>query len=160
VSGGLCRRTGVLGWRGQDLTRRVGTLPLTTAEDLPSSREFWEVCGDFISARRGKLAFLATQSHAQLSTPCDCVAKTASLPMLMAITISQGSIYEEGVLYGFGDLYSGGGNGCGAAGSKNFVPKILPTWNQNSYFCFRAGKFWSAAPSSSSSSRSSIRHQC
>jgi hypothetical protein len=23
---------------------------------------------------------------------------------------------------------------------------MLPTWNQNSYFCFRAGKFWSAAP--------------
>ena len=23
---------------------------------------------------------------------------------------------------------------------------MLPTWNQNSYFCFRTGKFWSAAP--------------
>jgi hypothetical protein len=25
--------------------------------------------------------------------------------------------------------------GCGSVGLQNFVPKMLPTWNQNSYFC-------------------------
>jgi hypothetical protein len=40
----------------------------------------------------------------------------------------------------------GGGMGCGSARSHNFVPSMLPTWNQNSFFCFHAGKFWSAAP--------------
>ena len=38
--------------------------------------------------------------------------------------------------------------GCGLACSHNFVPSMLPKWNQNSYFCFRVGKFWSVAPSS------------
>jgi len=51
------------------------------AEDLPSPRQFWVVYGGFISAGSGKHAFLATQLHAQVSTPCDCVTKTASLPM-------------------------------------------------------------------------------
>jgi len=51
------------------------------AEDLPLSRQFWVVCGGFISIESGKHAFLATQLYAQVSTPCDCVAKTASLPM-------------------------------------------------------------------------------
>jgi hypothetical protein len=52
-----------------------------TAEDLPSLPQFWVVCGGFISAGIGKNAFLVTQSHTQVSTLCDCVAKTASLPM-------------------------------------------------------------------------------
>jgi len=46
------------------------------AEDLPSLRQFWVVCGGFISAGSGKHAFLATQSHVQVSTPCGCIAKT------------------------------------------------------------------------------------
>ena len=37
--------------------------------------------------------------------------------------------------------------GCGSACSDNFVLSILPTWNQNFFFRFRAGKFSSAAPS-------------
>ena len=36
--------------------------------------------------------------------------------------------------------------GCGSACSDNFVLSILPTWNQNFFFRFRAGKFSSAAP--------------
>jgi hypothetical protein len=52
-----------------------------TAEDLPSLPQFWVVCGGFISAKSGKHAFLAMQLHAQVSTPCNCIAKIASLPM-------------------------------------------------------------------------------
>ena len=80
MSGGLRRWTGVLGWRGQDLTRRVGTLPLTTAEELPSLRCFCAVGDIFFSVGSGELAILASQSHAQVISPCDCVAKTASSP--------------------------------------------------------------------------------
>ena len=36
--------------------------------------------------------------------------------------------------------------GCGSACSDNFVLSMLPTWNQNFFFRFRAGKFSSAAP--------------
>ena len=36
--------------------------------------------------------------------------------------------------------------GCGSACSDNFVLSILPMWNQNFFFHFRAGKFSSAAP--------------
>jgi hypothetical protein len=91
-SAGLRGRTGVLGWWGKYLTRSVRSVPLMAAEDLPSSRQFWVVCGGFISAGSGKHVFLVTQSHAQVSTPCDCIAKTANLPMEMAITISRGLI--------------------------------------------------------------------
>ena len=44
-------------------------------------------------------------------------------------------------------IYGGGGDVvlC-SAGSQNFVPSMLHTWNQNFFFFFRAGKFWSAAP--------------
>ena len=80
MSGGSWEREGCLRSAAFALTRRVGALPLMTAEDLPSSPQFWVVCGGFISAGSGKHAFLATQSHAQVSTPCDCVAKTASMP--------------------------------------------------------------------------------
>jgi hypothetical protein len=41
--------------------------------------------------------------------------------------------------------------GCGSACSDNFVLSILPTWNQNFFFHFRAGKFSSAAPTSEKS---------
>jgi hypothetical protein len=51
-----------------------------TVEDLPSLLQFWVVCAGFVSAGSGKHAFLATQSHAQVSTLCDCIAKTASTP--------------------------------------------------------------------------------
>jgi len=51
------------------------------AEDLPLSWQFWVVCGGFISPGSGKHAFLVTQSQVQVSTPCDCIAKTTSLPM-------------------------------------------------------------------------------
>jgi len=80
-SGGLRGRTGVLGWRGTYLTRSVRSVLLMAAEDLPSLRQFWVVCGGFISPGSGKHAFLATQLYMQVSTPCNCVAKTASLSM-------------------------------------------------------------------------------
>ena len=92
VSGGLQGQTGVLVGRGENLTCRVGTLLLMTAEELPSSWCFCAVCDIIFSAGSGKLTILASQSHAQVESPCDCVAKTASLPQQWAIIISQGSI--------------------------------------------------------------------
>ena len=80
VLGGLPRQTGVLVGRGENLTRRVGTLMLTTAEELPSSRCFCAVGDIFFSAGSRELAILASQSHAQVKSPCDCVAKTLTLP--------------------------------------------------------------------------------
>ncbi len=47
-SGGLRGRTGVLGWWGKYLTCSVWSVPLMAAEDLPSSQQFWVVCGGFI----------------------------------------------------------------------------------------------------------------
>jgi hypothetical protein len=80
VSGGLQRQTSVLVGRGENLTRRVGTLLLMTAEELPSSRCFCAVCDIFFPAGSGKLTILALQSHARVISPCNCVAKTASSP--------------------------------------------------------------------------------
>jgi len=80
VSGGLRRQTGVLVGRGENLTRRLGTLLLMTAEELPSSRCFCAVGDIFFSAGSGELMILASQSHAQVISPCDCIAKTASSP--------------------------------------------------------------------------------
>ncbi len=80
MSGGSWEREGCLWPAAFALTRRVGALPLMTEEDLSSSPQFWVVCGGFISAGSVKHAFLATQSHAQVSTPCDCIAKTPSRP--------------------------------------------------------------------------------
>jgi len=60
VSGGLRRQTGVLVGRGENLTRRVGTLLLMTAEELPSSRCFFAVGDIFFSAGSGKLTILAS----------------------------------------------------------------------------------------------------
>ncbi len=80
MSGESWEREGCLRSAVFALTRCVGALPLMTAEDLPSLPQFWVVCGGFISAGSGKHAFLATQLHAQVSTLCDCVAKTMSTP--------------------------------------------------------------------------------
>jgi hypothetical protein len=92
VSGGLQGQTGVLIGRGENLTCRVGTLLLMTAEELPSSWCFCADCDVIFSAGSGKLTILASQWHAQVKSPCHCVAKTASLPQQWAIIISQGSI--------------------------------------------------------------------
>ncbi len=81
MSGGSWEREGCHWPATFALTYRVGALPLMTTEDLPSSPQFWVVCGGFISAGSGKHAFLETQLHAQVSTPCNCVTKTVSLPM-------------------------------------------------------------------------------
>jgi hypothetical protein len=51
-----------------------------TAEELPLSRCFCAVGDIFFSIGSGKLAILASQSHAQVISPCDCEAKTASSP--------------------------------------------------------------------------------
>ena len=51
-----------------------------TAEELPSSRCFCAVGDYFFSSGSCKLAILASQSHAQVISPCDCVSKTANLP--------------------------------------------------------------------------------
>ena len=71
VSGGSWEREGCLRSAPFALTCCVGALLLMTAEDLPSLPKFWVVCGGFISAGSGKQAFLATQSHTQVSTSCD-----------------------------------------------------------------------------------------
>jgi hypothetical protein len=92
VWGGLQGQTGVLVGRGENLTCCVGTLLLMTAEELPSSWCFCAVWDIIFSAGSGKLTILASQSHAQVESPCDCVAKTVSLPQQWAIIISQGSI--------------------------------------------------------------------
>ena len=92
VSGGLQGQTGVLVGRGENLTCCVGTLLLMTAEELPSLWCFCAVCDINFSAGSGKLTILASQWHAQVKSPCHCVAKTASLPQQWAIIISQGSI--------------------------------------------------------------------
>ncbi len=80
MSGGLRRQTGVLVGQGENLTRRVGTLMLMTAEELPLLQCFCAVSNIFLTVGSGKLAILASQSHAQVISPCDCVAKTASSP--------------------------------------------------------------------------------
>jgi hypothetical protein len=93
VSGGLQGQTGVLVvGQGENLTCRMGTLLLMTAEELPSSWCFCAVWDIIFSAGSGKLTILASQWHAQVKSPCHCVAKTASLPHQWAIIISQGSI--------------------------------------------------------------------
>jgi len=79
VSGGLQGQTGLVG-RGENLTCRVGTLLLMTAEELPSLWCFCAVCDIIFSAGSGKLTILASQSHAQVESPCDSVAKTVSSP--------------------------------------------------------------------------------
>ncbi len=73
------RQASLLG-EGENLTRHVETLLLMTAEELPSSRCFCAVGDIFFSAGSGKLTILASQSHAQVISPCDCVAKTTSSP--------------------------------------------------------------------------------
>ena len=92
MSGGLRRQTGVLVGRGENLTRRVGTLMLMSAEELPLLRCFCPVGYIFFTLGSGKLTILVSQSHAQVISPCNCVAKTASSPQHGAIIISQGSI--------------------------------------------------------------------
>jgi hypothetical protein len=79
MSGGLRGQTGVLVGRGENLTHCVGTLLLMTAEELPSSWCFCALWDIFFSAGSGKLTILASQWHAQVISPCHCVAKTASL---------------------------------------------------------------------------------
>jgi hypothetical protein len=71
VSGGLQGQTGILVvGRGENLTCRVGTLLLMTAEELPSSWCFCAVWDIIFSAGSGKLTILASQWHAQVKSPC------------------------------------------------------------------------------------------
>jgi hypothetical protein len=51
-----------------------------TAEELQSSWCFCADCDFIFSAGSGKLTILALQSHTQVESPCDCVAKTVSSP--------------------------------------------------------------------------------
>ena len=53
---------------------------LMSAEELPSLRCFCAVGDIFFTLGSSKLAILVSQSHAQVISPCDCVAKTASSP--------------------------------------------------------------------------------
>ena len=60
----------------------------------------------------------------------------------MVIIISQGSISAEAVLYGFGKLYIGEKWDV----ARPAGPFLFAYMEPKLFFCFRAGKFWSAAP--------------
>jgi len=108
---------------------------LMAAEDLPSSRQFWVVCGGFISAGRGKHAFLATQSHAQVSTPCDCIVHRQNRELAHVNgnnNITGADLGRGGVVW----LRRFLGRGRNGMWLGRLALLSLRTWNQNSSFFF------------------------
>ncbi len=68
----------------------------------------------FFTLGSGKLTMLASQSHSQVISPCDCVAKTASSPQQWGNNNIAGVNMGEVVCCGLGRFWrfiSGGGNG-------------------------------------------------
>ena len=66
----------VVGWGGGGSLVERGGIFWTGAEIPSSTQVDCGVRGRFFSARSCELAILATQSHAQVMPPCDCVANS------------------------------------------------------------------------------------
>jgi len=101
------------------------------AEDLPSSRQFWVVCGGFISAGSGKHA-LRRQNRER--------AHVNGNNNITGVDLGRG-----GVLW-LRRFLGRGRNGMWIGQLALFGSAFLAYVEPKLFFFFRAGKFWSAAP--------------
>jgi hypothetical protein len=101
-----------MGGGGGSLVERGGIF--WKGAEIPSSTQVdCGVCGRFFSAGSCELAILATQSHAQVMPPCDCVANSVRLAVeyreIVAMGVNFGlmalsEISARGGAFGFGPL--------------------------------------------------------